>query len=777
MSSIQLDYSDITEIFKEKLKIDNIVKSISSIFLNDRYYNKIDYKPYFQRNYVWDEEKASYFIESILLGTEIPPIVLFQTKSMNEVIDGRQRFETISRFLKDKLILQEKGLHSLKSLSGKKYSQLNDEIKEAFEETRVRIIQFSIVDEPRLSDEQEDKIKKEIFRRYNSGITPLQKFDMDRAAYIHDALSNAFYREIFENSELYNFLNTILLPRSKKKAAKRDKVNILVSLSRNLITMPYIPIFSYSTGSSKSEIIGKYYEKYLQTDNTEKIHKQIEEYKKIMKYLIDCYRNITLEKLKYNNLFYEVVYWAFAILLHRGYDVNKVQIENLLQTINNSNANDSAWKGMTNIPENNVDVLFDPTGSHYYSAINNRYTFAGNIFSECIGIDYSKYLKDKSQFTEIMDEDIEREELHRYKLNKPLPETLSIEDILSDMQKKRFLIRPDYQRSEVKSLTKASYLMESIMLGIKIPPIFVFKRRDKVKEVVDGQQRLLTIIGFLGKTYLNERGERVNSDKDQFKLKSLKILPELNGKNIKSVDEKFEDKILEFPIDIIEIDSSQNPEFSPIDLFLRLNTKPYPIKENTFEMWNAYVEKAVVVSIRKIANKYQEKVFRPLDSRMKVEELITSLAYLDYKISSNNEEILSVLNIYKRYNRMNARIKNKSDVTKLLSMISNEDSQSFLDSVKNINQFANKVMILTADENHNVKKLFNHKRKGAAYKTDQNFYFLWLMLLGISEEIIVQDKDDVFKKISALFALIQSTPDNYDPESLVQDMKSLWEKS
>ena len=48
--------------------------------MNPRYANKIDYKPYFQRNYVWDEEKATYFIESILLGTEVPPLVLFQTR-------------------------------------------------------------------------------------------------------------------------------------------------------------------------------------------------------------------------------------------------------------------------------------------------------------------------------------------------------------------------------------------------------------------------------------------------------------------------------------------------------------------------------------------------------------------------------------------------------------------------------------------------------------------------------------------------------------------------
>ena len=75
MSGIQLDYSDITEIFKEKLKIDNIVKNLASVFQNDRYFTKIDYKPYFQRNYVWDDEKASYFIESILLGNPSDSVI------------------------------------------------------------------------------------------------------------------------------------------------------------------------------------------------------------------------------------------------------------------------------------------------------------------------------------------------------------------------------------------------------------------------------------------------------------------------------------------------------------------------------------------------------------------------------------------------------------------------------------------------------------------------------------------------------------------------------
>ena len=774
MSGIQLDYSDITEIFKEKLKIDNIVKNLASVFQNDRYFTKIDYKPYFQRNYVWDDEKASYFIESILLGTEIPPIVLFQTKDKNEVIDGRQRFETITRFLKDRLILQEKGLHSLKSLSGKKYSQIEPAIQEAFEETRIRIIQFSVVDEPHLSNEQKDKIKKEIFRRYNSGITPLQKYDIDRAAYINDPISNHLYKTIFLDEDLLSFLSAILLPPSKRKVSKRDKVNILVSLSRTLITMSYVPIFSYSHGSSKSEILGKYYERYIKTDVEETIEQTTHTFIQIIHKLKYAYENLPEIKLKNNNLFYETLYWAISVANIEGRSLDNVDIDNCLKLIMTASDNQALWNGINNLPQNNVDTLYEATGSHYYSAINNRYQFICNVFYVAFNIDISKHLKNKDQFNEVMSDDIELKELKRYQLNKPLPETLSIEDILADMQKNRFLIRPDYQRSEVTNTAKASYLMESIMLGIKIPPIFVYKREDKVKEVVDGQQRLLTIIGFLGRTYLDEKQERINSDKDRFKLKQLKILSELNGKNIDTIDEKFEDRILDFPIDVIEISSDQNPNFSPIDLFLRLNTKPYPIKENTFEMWNAYCDKNIIIKIRELANKYETKIYRSKDPRMKLEELLTSLSYLDYKIHYEKERIDSVLNIYKRYSRINARIKDKSNVTKTLSNISMIGTDQFLQSVDNVELFSEKVNILIGDGKKSVKQLFNHKRKTSSFKTDQNFYFLWIMLSRIDAECVRDRQEQIFNDISTLFGIIQNTPDEYGTEQFLTDVKSFW---
>jgi len=61
---------DLKLIFNKRIKIEPKVRSISGVFFNiDETLEKTNYEPSYQRNYVWDDEKASYFIESIFLGT------------------------------------------------------------------------------------------------------------------------------------------------------------------------------------------------------------------------------------------------------------------------------------------------------------------------------------------------------------------------------------------------------------------------------------------------------------------------------------------------------------------------------------------------------------------------------------------------------------------------------------------------------------------------------------------------------------------------------------
>lgn len=65
--------------------------------------------PEFQRNYVWDINRASKLIESLILGLPIPQIFLYeQSKNHYLVIDGQQRLMSLYYFLKTRFPLMEK---------------------------------------------------------------------------------------------------------------------------------------------------------------------------------------------------------------------------------------------------------------------------------------------------------------------------------------------------------------------------------------------------------------------------------------------------------------------------------------------------------------------------------------------------------------------------------------------------------------------------------------------------------------------------------------------
>ncbi len=80
-------------------------------------------------------------------------------------------------------------------------------------------------------------------------------------------------------------------------------------------------------------------------------------------------------------------------------------------------------------------------------------------------------------------------ELESLRVTKPEPSLNSIDDIARMMDRNMFLVRPSYQRMEVINIPKASSIIESILLGISLPAIFIYKRQDGVSEVIDGQQR------------------------------------------------------------------------------------------------------------------------------------------------------------------------------------------------------------------------------------------------------------------------------------------------
>lgn len=771
MAEIELDVSDIINIFKSNLKIENSVKSISHTFLNERYTKRIDYHPYFQRKYVWDNEKASYFIESILLGTEIPPIVLFDDGSKIEVIDGRQRYETIKRFLENDFALDPKGLKALTNCAGRYYKDLTDNMKDEFTDTKIRVLQFSIVNEPALSPEQEDKVKKEIFKRYNSGIIALKNEEIERAAYINDKLINHIMELLESDSEFAMLCQNIFVPKRKQRMETRNKINYILSRIRSVLVMKYIPIQSYASASSKPDLIRIY---MLSKVEAAPIDNVVNEINTILKAL-NKIRNIFLSKnpvLAENNLLFETLYWGFSIVISKNKDAfDQMEFTKIANDILNCSNISCFWNNV-NVEKKSLDMVFFSAGSHYYRSIYNRYVFIANYFSEITNVDFSSYLRNKSSFNKVMSQSVIEKQYKDFKLSKVDPASATIYDILNDVKANRFIIRPNYQRTEVTDKQKASYLIESILLGIRIPPIFVFKREDNISEVIDGQQRLLSILGFLKKEYKTEEGKMETSQKNGFRLSKLRFLTELNGMDIDEVEQfkpRYYDQILDFQIDIVEIKQSQNPNFNPIDLFLRLNSKPFPIQANSFEMWNAYVSRDYLQKIKACADQYTGKLFKEKDTRMKNEELITMLAYLAYMNRKDKTVPTDSLNIFVRNQKINARFKDKSMITTVLGKLSQIHDDMFFSALDDVEEFISKLKVLSGNDFSEFNLMISHTYKNTNSRTNQNFYLLWLILKNISLERLMVEKESIFNRIQKIFIKCQNVAeDDFDVESFVQ---------
>lgn len=122
--------------------------------------------PEYQRRLVWDKNKKSLFIESLLLNIPIPPIFLYEWEySRYEVMDGQQRLSSIIDFYENKFKLS--GLEQWSDLNGKTFSELPPLLKRALDRRRISAI--VILAESASDDETRNKLRRFVFERLNTG--------------------------------------------------------------------------------------------------------------------------------------------------------------------------------------------------------------------------------------------------------------------------------------------------------------------------------------------------------------------------------------------------------------------------------------------------------------------------------------------------------------------------------------------------------------------------------------------------------------------------------
>ena len=734
------------EIFKTGLKIIPRTLSIKTL-LSDRNLKRINYKPYYQRNYVWDNEKQTFFIESILLGTEIPPLILYKSGVNTEVIDGRQRFETLKRFKENSLILSSKGLMDLPALNRKTFNSLDNELKDIFLNSYIRIFEFEVITE--VTSDVEDKIKKEIFRRYNTGITPLTSVEVDSAKYDDDSLSEKLEEYITDDIELFEGLRKCFFPNDGNTPDIKGKI---MDFLRKALVMPKIPISRYARGKGRADIIEMLYNVFYHTQTNE--YDELDRFIAVCRKIILLYSKLTSEELLFSKqkIMYEAILWALLV----------INQENIIFDF------DSIYSFVKNHYRANIDYYSDDNSFHYKN-IYNRYLDTAEFFKKHININFDIYIKNtdfNNELKKIRQGETEVkdvvQQLSSLRINKPSPVSKPIEEILSDVITNRYLIRPSYQRQEKISELKASSIVESILLGISLPPIFVYKRSNGVKEIIDGQQRLLSVISFVGKQYRDENDNLAYSKNNNFKLRKLKILTNLNGCNFSSLPTSEQDKILDFVIDEIIIEQNINENFDPTDLFIRLNQKPYPIQQNSFEMWNSTVEKDVIDKIKAVTNKYinwfyskESKDLNNRTDRMENEELILLLSYIEYQL--HKVPYHKILGMFKRVDRITCRIKDKNSITDYLMHLEDDisEKEEFIKCIiKTDSKISEFGKLFDELDRETLNTFFNIKERKTFRRSYQDFYIVWLILHNLS--ITEQNKNIVKNNIQEILGLLRN---------------------
>ena len=210
---------------------------------------------------------------------------------------------------------------------------------------------------------------------------------------------------------------------------------------------------------------------------------------------------------------------------------------------------------------------------------------------------------------------------------------LEIESLLGKFKRGRLNIQPEYQRQFVWDKVKSSHLIESALLDIPLPMVYLSEEKDGKENVIDGQQRLTSFFSFIdGKL----------PDGNDFKLSGLKVFTELNGKKYSELSDELQDKIRYYKIRTIKFKKESDNDLQ-FEIFARLNTGSVPLNDQ--ELRNCIYRGKFNDLLKELTQDNDFKYLLGLsnaDKRMKDRELVLRFAafhfytYLNYKAPIKN---------------------------------------------------------------------------------------------------------------------------------------------
>lgn len=166
--------------------------------------------PSYQREYTWEHERKSRFIESMIIGLPIPFLFFWEMPDGRlEIVDGSQRLRSIEEFVLGDLRLGE--LEGLTLLSGFKFSELLESRQRKIKNRSIR----GIV----LNEHADEQARFDMFQRINTGSKIANKAEVRRGA-----LAGPFMELVAELSEHELFASLAPVPQKAVKEREREEL-------------------------------------------------------------------------------------------------------------------------------------------------------------------------------------------------------------------------------------------------------------------------------------------------------------------------------------------------------------------------------------------------------------------------------------------------------------------------------------------------------------------------------------------------------------------------
>lgn len=161
-----------------------------------------------------------------------------------------------------------------------------------------------------------------------------------------------------------------------------------------------------------------------------------------------------------------------------------------------------------------------------------------------------------------------------------------VSDFINWQKSKLLVLVPKFQRRAVWSAGAKSYLIDTIIKDLPIPIVFLRARKtdlktlDNIREVVDGQQRIRTVLSFVVPQIL---GKQYDPRRDSFQIKSTHNKDYAN-KDFADLPKEIKQAIVDYEFSVHVLPSSISDR-EVIQIFARMNSTGFKLNEQ--ELRNA----------------------------------------------------------------------------------------------------------------------------------------------------------------------------------------------